>query len=80
MRCDCGASLVKTTSCEQYKVQNMVLVVDNIPTFECPSCQASFYEDAVLDRLDEIVSSARENVIRKDLGPSHQKKKIVRYR
>ncbi|OPX89467.1 MAG: hypothetical protein A4E53_01544 [Pelotomaculum sp. PtaB.Bin104] len=65
MRCDCGASLVETTTCEQYKVESMVLVIANIPALKCPSCQAFFYEDEVLDRIDEIISTAGENINQK---------------
>ena len=65
MRCDCGASLVETTTCEQHKVGNILLVIANIPTLECLSCQASFYDDEVLDRIDEIVSTVKENASQK---------------
>jgi len=62
MRCECGASLVETTTCEQYKIGHMVLVIANIPVFECPLCQAVFYDDEVLNRVDKIISAAKDNV------------------
>ncbi|RJO63155.1 MAG: YgiT-type zinc finger protein [Dehalococcoidia bacterium] len=65
MKCECGSSLEKTTNCEQYKVGDMVLVIANIPMFECPSCHAFYYDNNVLDRIDEIVASIKENADQK---------------
>ncbi len=65
MRCDCGTSLVKTTTCEQHQVGNMMLVIANIPTLRCPTCQEAFYDDGVLDRIDEIISTVKENASQK---------------
>lgn len=61
MKCDCGASLEETTTSEKYEIEGAVLEIADVPAYKCPSCHAYYFDDKVLDRIDDYWKLQPEN-------------------
>lgn len=47
-----------TTHVVNYK--NCIIVIKNVPCFECDECGAKFYSDDVAEKLEKMVETAKK--------------------
>ncbi len=58
MKCfDCGAEMLASTTTHFVDLKKRIVIVKNVPCFECEQCGEKYYTDEVAQRLDEIVES-----------------------
>ena len=57
MRCEmCGAELVAITTDLPFKVREAgIVILKDLPVWQCASCPQDLLEDAVLARVDQIL-------------------------
>ena len=62
MKCQiCGGSLEKTTASLPFRVSRSgILVVRNLPVWECSNCSEYLLEDEVMTRVEELISRVDE--------------------
>ena len=61
MRCmDCGGKMVESTTVFTVQFGNSVIVIKNVPCFECEICGYTEFSDEVSEKLEKMV-----NIIKK---------------
>lgn len=61
MKCfDCGAEMTESTTTHFVDLKKCMVIVKNVPCFECEQCGEKYYTDEVAQRLDEIVEAVGE--------------------
>ena len=58
MKCTvCGARMERVASDLPFKTtEHTIVIVKNLPVFQCENCTEYLIEDAVLSRVDEILA------------------------
>lgn len=51
----CKSQLTANTTTHMVDLKKCIVVIKNVPCLACPQCGETVYEDAVAERLDEIV-------------------------
>jgi YgiT-type zinc finger domain-containing protein len=55
----CGASLRSVITDLPFKVSNQtIVIVKDLPVFQCGNCQEYLIEDVVMERVEKILTSA----------------------
>lgn len=56
MKCfACNDEMKQTTTSHFVDLKKCMIIIKNVPCFECPQCGEKYYTDEVAERLDEIV-------------------------
>lgn len=58
----CNGDLKPGKTTHFVDLKTCIVIVKNVPCFECERCGATFYSDEVAKRLDDIVKQMRELV------------------
>lgn len=53
----CKNNMVESTTTHFVDLKNCIVIVKNVPCFECTQCGETIYTDDVAKRLDDIVKT-----------------------
>ena len=64
MRCTkCGGKMESTTGDLPFKVRtNSIVIVKNLPLWQCENCDEYLLDDAVMERIDAMLLNLRDDV------------------
>ena len=58
MKCfECNKDYVKATRTHVVDMKNFIIIIRNVPCWECMHCGDSVYDDTVAERLNAIVQN-----------------------
>lgn len=55
-----GKTMQQSTTTHVVTLDNCVIVVKNVPCEECEQCGEKYFNDEVMEKLEEIVSKAKD--------------------
>lgn len=62
MRCiECGGNMVESTTIFTVQLGQMIIVIKNVPRFECELCGYTEFSDEVSTRLEKLVDIIKQN-------------------
>jgi YgiT-type zinc finger domain-containing protein len=62
MRCmDCGGNMIESKTVFSVQFGDSVIVIKNVPCFECELCGYTEFSDEVSSRLEEMVESIKKS-------------------
>lgn len=56
----CGGHTVKTTTTDVTDLGNCLVIVRNVPCYQCEACDEVIYTADVVKKLENIVSTAKQ--------------------
>lgn len=59
MYCKCD-TLKNSTTTHVVNYKGCIIIVKNVPCEECEQCGAKYYTNDVIDKLEQIVNSAKQ--------------------
>lgn len=58
----CKGELIESTTTHVVKFKNCIIIIKNVPCYECEQCGEAVYTDEVAEQLEIIVKSLRETL------------------
>jgi YgiT-type zinc finger domain-containing protein len=53
-------TFIESTTTHVVNYQNCIIIIRNVPCLECDQCGEKYYTDAVAEKLERLVNSAKQ--------------------